>query len=222
MLLNAAVLILFFGRGSPALAMFSRTHLLLSVALIGGGVLWCRPLPLVWLDAPMTYTYRMEAIGASGRSYVLPPQFFAPYDYQFTLSGFRYLVPAERLPITWGAIHDVRLLERLEQAGAREETSAIEKDFGYDAFDPARAAVFDEFVRHFAETWSRRSSESRWWEALAPPRLLWTFPRGQWPSPGDPIATVNVHEVTSFFDGQRYVEVRKILVRQVQVRTGEP
>jgi hypothetical protein len=222
MLLNVAVLILFFGRHSPALAMFSWTHLLLSIGLIGGGALWCRPLPLVWLDAPMTYTYRVEAIGESGRSYVLPPRFFAPYDYQFTLGGFRYLVPAERLSITWGAIHDVRVLERLEQPGAREEVSAIEKAFGYDAFDPARAAAFDEFVRHFAGTWSRRPSESRWWEALGPPRLLWTFPRGPLPSAADPIAAVNVHEVTSFFDGRRYVEVRKVPVRQVQVRTEEP
>ena len=51
----------------------------------------------------------------------------------------------------------------------------------------------------------------------APP-LLWTFPRGE-PSIGsDQIDRVVVWEITSLFDDLRYIEIRRVPVRVIEIQ----
>ena len=224
MLLDAAILLLFFGRRAPHLPIFTPRHLLLSLLLIGGGALWFRPVRLAWLDSPVSYTYRLEATGASGQGYELAPRFFAPYDYQFTLSGFRYLTPAPTLRITWGAMWEPALAGALERATTPEQVLAVEAELGRNVFDSARSAAFDDFVRRFVGNWERRTGGPHGrggWTVLRAPPLVWTFPRGTPPDPADPIRRVVVVEVTSLFDGERYAEIRRRPVRAIEL-TGPP
>jgi hypothetical protein len=215
MLFNAAVLLLFFRQRGPELPIFTPAHFLLSLLLIGGGDLWFRPQKLAWLDARVSYAYRLEAVGESGRSYVLPPRFFSPYDYQFTLGNFRYLTPAPHLAITWGATYQLELAAALEGATNAERALAVETQLGRNAFDAERSATFDHFVQRFVGGWNRRGDGEGWWTPVQAPPLLWTFARGPLPNADDPVVRVVVHQVTTLFDGRRYLEIRTRPVREI-------
>jgi hypothetical protein len=220
--LDALVLILFFRRRHPAAPLFDRPHFLLSLLLIGGGAIWFRPVPLAWLDARATYTYRPEAVATGGRAHPLPPGFFAPYDYQFTLGAFRYLVDAPRLPITWGATRDRGLTAELNDARTPARILELEARYGRNDHDPDRARVFDAFVRRFVGSRHERGGRGRWSGVLQAPPTLWTFPRDAHVPAGARIERVVVYEVLSFFDGERYVEIRRTPVRTIPLAGYTP
>ncbi len=196
---------------------FTRAHFLLSVVLIMGGGLWFRPVRLSWLDARATYTYRMVAEGESGRAYPLGPLFFAPYDFQFTLNAFRYLAPDPRLSVTWGASGDPATALALQRAVRPEEVLALEATLGQVRFDSARAAAFDRFIGRFVDNWNRRPRDWHWWTPWRAPPLLWTFPLRDPAAGDDRLVRVVVHEVVSMFDGERYLEIRDLPVRSIDV-----
>lgn len=217
MALDAAVLVIFFRRNVPPVPIFTRGHFLLSIGLIGTAGLWSAPVKLAWLDARVTYTYRFEAIGPDGRTFTLPPRFFAPYDYQFTLGNFGYITESPRLGIVWGAIMEPSLAKALEQAGSAEQVLTLEQERGRVAFEPTRSAVLDEFMRRFIGNWNRRGSKGAWWSRLQAPRQLWTFARPPAIGDGQSIDRVMVYEVTSLFDGERYREIRERRVAKIDL-----
>jgi hypothetical protein len=82
------IVILFFlvrNRREAPFSFFRPSIFLMAVMLIGAGKVIFRPVNLSWFDSPVSYTFRLEVEGEDGEQYSLPPQFFAPYDYQFTL-----------------------------------------------------------------------------------------------------------------------------------------
>ena len=217
MLLEAVLLVLYLRRGSPPLPIFGTRHFLLSVVLIGGGVLWFRPVRLSWLDARATYTYRMVAETEGGRSHTLGPIFFLPYDFQFTLNPFWYLVPEPRLSVTWGASGDPATAAALRRSSRPEQVLALETQIGRVRYNAERAAAFDAFMRRFVAGWNRHGQAWHWWTPWRAPPLLWTFPMRDADTGGDRIARVVVHEVLSMFDGERYVEIRDLPVRTIEI-----
>lgn len=215
--LDAAILLLFFRRGHPVPPIFTRPHFLVSLVLVAGGALWFRPSELAWLDARASYTYRLEARGESGRSYQLPPRFFAPYDYQFTLTDFRYLTDAPHLRITWGATPVRSLAAALDTSTTPAQVLALEAAVGRNAYDPRRSAAFDHFIQQFIGSWNEHGSAFTPWRPLEAPPLLWTFTRGITPRPADRITGVVVCQTLTFFDGERYQEIRTRPVRVIEV-----
>ena len=144
----------------------------------------------------------------------LPPEFFRPHDYLFTLSPFGYLSPEPRLPVVWGAMRDRRLVEALYAADDGAEILALESEFGVDDFDPVRAAALDGFLVDFVGTWNRRHSRSSGFSVVGPPPQLWTSGSGT----GDAdIELVTVWQVTTYWDGNEYQEIRTVEVRRVAI-----
>jgi hypothetical protein len=215
--LNLLVVALFLSGDARVPELFTRSRFALSLVLIAGATLWFRPVRLAWMDARATYTYRLEATTAGGRTVPLTPAFFTPYDYPFTLSGFRYLVDAPRLPLTWGATTPSVAL-RLNDARTADAVLALETEVGHNDFDAARAAAFEDFVRRFVTSWERRDGRRGWYAPFSAPATLWTFPRADPDLEGDVIERATVHEVLSFFDDERYVEIRRIPVLVVQMQ----
>jgi hypothetical protein len=216
MLLELMLLVLFLRRGAISrLPIFTLPHFLLSLLLIGAGAITFRAVSLSWMDSRVEYTYRMVGIGESGREYALPPAFFAPYDFQFTLNAFRYLVPAARMSITWGATGPITA-RRLAGVTTPDEVFALEAELGASAFVAGRSAAFDEFIRTFVP---RRDTlvDFHWWSRFRAPPLLWTFPRRAPENGGDRLVSVVVREVTSLFDGVRYAEIRTLPVRVIDL-----
>ncbi|MGH7503308.1 MAG: hypothetical protein ACREL7_16400 [Longimicrobiales bacterium] len=221
-IVDALVLLLFFRRTSPAVPIFTQPRFLLSLVLIGFGAIWFRPTPLAWLDARATYTYRFEAVGENGRTHPLPPAFFSPYDYQFTLGAFRYLVDAPRLPVTWGATNDRRVTAGLNEASSPDRILELEAELGRNDYDAERARTFERFVAAFVGTWQGHGGRDGWLAPLQAPASLWTFPRSDPALGGERIERVIVYEVLSFFDGARYVEIRKLPIREIPLDLVKP
>jgi hypothetical protein len=222
MLLDAALLAFFVRKNLPDVPIFTHQHFLLSIFLIGGAALWFKPTQLAWLDVPVSYTYRLEAELVGGKTVALPPRFFAPYDYQFTLGDFGYLTEEPHLGIVWGATRQRTLVKALQSATSLEHIQALESQFGRRSFDPGRCAVFDRFVRRFAANWNTRNSGTDWWRLLAAPRQLWTFDGPTSIRKGESIRRVIVYQVTSLFDGEHYRELRRNEVRTVEVAAFSP
>ena len=212
-------LLLFFAsrQRAQSIALFTRGHFVLSLVLIAGCNLWFKPVNLSWYDARASYTYRFEAVGESGQTFALPPRFFTPYDYQFTLSGFGYLTPQPRLGIVWGATFDRAVAEALARSTSPEQVFTLEFERGTTHFNPDRATRFDAFIARFVGNLNVRRSKRSWLSTLPPPPQLWTFAPGNALSCKERITQINVYQITSFYNNESYVEIRKNLVRQIKI-----
>ena len=209
MVLDAALLLLFFRHGRNArLGLFTRSHFVLSVLLIGGGAFWFRPVKLAWLDVPVTYTYRLVAQSEGGASYPLPPHFFAPFDYQFTLGHFHYLVAEPRLDVVWGATRNPTLAGALRQIDTSAEIWPLESEIGRLQYDAERRAAFDHFLSGFVSG-KLHGRKGYWWHYFQAPSQLWTFPRHVSIPSGEQIRDLELLQVTTFYDGIKYREVRQ-------------
>ena len=195
----------------------NRYSFALSVCLIATSILWLRPVRLAWYDTPVSYTYRFEAEGVSHQAYTLPPGFFTPYSYAFTLGRFGYSVPDIRLSITWGATSNRQIAEQLLLATSKEAIFAIEQKWGHNKFDQQKSEVFDNFIQQFITHANQRGTKLTLFDAVQAPPQLWTFPRGYTYTFQEPIRTVNVYQVMSWFDGRHYQEIDNQLIRQINI-----
>jgi len=215
--LNLLLLWLFYRPGGwSALPLFRPRAAVLGAVLIVGGSWWFRPVRLAWADAPLSYTYRFEGQSPDGRTQTLPPEFFAPYDYQFTLGGFGYLCPEPLLGVVWGATDEltVRRLEAIQEA---ESFFAHEARFGRVYFDAPSAERFDAFLRRFAGGWNAAPRRGGVLHRVKAPRLLWTFPRGRVVQPSFRLAKIRVVQLTTWYRGGRYEVLRRRVVREVSI-----
>ncbi len=192
-------------------------HLLVSVLLIGASKLWLPAVGLAWYDMRASYTFRFEATGESGRVYSLPPKFFEPYDFQFTLGWFKYLSREPRLNITWGASSDRALADRLLEARTPAAVRRLEQTWGEVMYDEQRSEVFDEFMQRYITTFNRRRSKQVWLSPLHAPRQIWTFAREDAYDDSEPIVRVDVYQIMSMFDGERYLEIDRRAARSVRI-----
>lgn len=219
--LEVAVLALLLARReAPALDLFDRRHLLLSVPLVLGGTIWFHPVDLSWYNAAVSYVYRFEGVGESGRRYSLPPDFFAPYDYQFTVGAFAYLSPDRQLQVVWGATADADVAGAMAEARSPRDVEALERERGRTFLDETRAARMDAFLERFVANWDERRSKRTVLSPLAPPHHLWTFPDPDAFHGQERLARVVVRRVTSFFDGRAYRELASQELRVVDVPAG--
>lgn len=185
----------------------STPHLLVSMVLIAGSPLWVKPVALAWLDAPISYTYRYSAVTEDGRRFSLPPAFFAPYDFQFTLGFFKYLSPPPHLDITWGASGQREVADALMADRSPEGVARVEREMGRDPREPGRQAVLEQFIARFVARRVAAGPEQggyAWWSA---PIQIRSWPLGEAYAWQAPIASVAVEQVTSLFDGERYREI---------------
>ena len=216
--LEVAILLLLLKRPDSALfEVFSRRHFVLSIPLIVGGTIWFQPANLSWYNAAVSYVYRFEGVGESGRRYSLPPAFFAPYDYQFTLGAFAYISPYRQLDVVWGATRDRALATAMASAGGPGDVEVLERERGQWFFDADRTGRLEAFLQRFVGTYNERGSKRTLLGALAPPPHLWTFAGPDAFDGSEAITRVVVRQVASFFDGRGYVELGPRPLRSVDI-----
>ncbi len=197
--------------------LFNRSHFVLSIFLIGTSMFWVRPVILAWYDTPISYTFRFEAIGKSGQRYTLPPRFFAPYDYPFTLGNFAYLLKSARLDVAWGGSQNREVADMLLQARTKEQIFEIEKQLNNNKFDQRKTENLEKFIRQFVINGNERGSKSTFFRPVQAPRQLWTFSRGSTYTFQEAIFKVNVYQATSWFDGNKYNEIDVKAVREISI-----
>jgi len=215
MLLDGAVLLLFASSKRVALPIFSPIYIALSILLVVTGPSWSRPGKLAWRDAPMSYSYRFEAESADGTRYSLPPRFFEPYGYQFTLSNFLHLVDAPRLDIVTGATSG-EIAAALADAQTLQDVVAVEEELGRVRYNPDYAENLDAFLRQFVLERAAHPPSALKTYIQAPP-LLWTSPyRPVLPADVE-LERVIITNVTSLYTGDRYREIRSVPIRTVDL-----
>lgn len=218
--MNATLLVLLWRRGTlPVFQVFSRPHFALSIPIILAGSVLFRPARLAWLDAPINYSYRLEATTSAGERFALSTDLLAPYDTHFALSNFGALVDDAQLGIVWGAAYDIQTVTALLEARTAADVFAVERERGANAYDPEAAERFDVFITTVVDRHNRGSSGRNRLRWLKAPPQVWTFDPGAprtWPGP-EPVVSVTVRQVLTFFDGERYRVLRRTPIREIPV-----
>ena len=209
MILDALFLMLIIRKDAfTALFQFNRWQILFSILLIVTSQFWTNPIRLAWHDVPMTYTYIFEAKCTDGSRVHLPPSFFAPFDYQFTLGRFNYL-SSKRLPITWGASNGKITKWFRKNKPSKETIFEFEKTNGEQQYNEERKTKLTSFIKQWGKNWNERQSKSSGLSNIQSPRYLWTFPRHAFKDKPKPIEKIHVIELTTYFHNDKYEELRR-------------
>lgn len=200
-------------RTAGHLPIYTRAQFLMSIVLIAGSGIWFKPVPLAWYDTPVTRTLRLEAVGASGITYVLPSQLFSQYADLLTFSNFGWLDPARHIPNQiWGVTMNKAIARALVEVKSFEQFDALEAERGHSEFDANRAELFDEFVRRFISTRPLRSPTV----SLQAPGHLWVWARPPVYADQEPIHRVQVYQVTWLYhDGA--IDSRRQMIREIAI-----
>ncbi len=218
--LDAALLIVLWrDRHDPVFPVYGRASFVLSVPLILYGALWAHPPHLGWFDTKLAYTYRLEAIGASGTVYRLPASYFAPYEDAFTMTSFGYLPESHGMLVgPYGVTHFAGVAEAVNAATSADEIFELEKRMGTQRHDDARAERFYGFVRRYV---ANRNAAGTPMLDLHGPMQFWSQTPGEVPPDDDKIVTVIVKELTTFYDGQDIRTIRELELARLSV-AAEP
>ncbi len=149
----------------------ARTLVTVGAVVVGGSSLF-HPPTLSWLDAPVSYGYRIEATGESGTQYLVPSSAFAPYQQEL---AFFQLQAGPRQPVSaaYGALSSPDELHDLETVATFAEVEARE----ISASESERA-ITEEFLSKFLSNANDRGATA--WSIMSPPNHFWT-------STGDPV-----------------------------------
>ncbi|HSJ62554.1 MAG TPA: hypothetical protein VK922_01490 [Gemmatimonadaceae bacterium] len=217
----AFLVFLLRGRRITRLWIFSPAQFALSVLLIAASGIWVAGRNLTWFDTPLTYVIRLVGVDARGGTHALPAGFFRPYSETFVLETFSYLSPHPQLTGPMGVTQRREVANALLAARDSADVAALESTLGTSRYDPERSARFDRFVARTIQTWNRGAPGGALAHVSAP-RHLWTFPlEAEWR--GSPaIVSVDVIEITNFYDGAALREIRRRRLRTIDVgRTAE-
>ena len=143
--------------------------------------------------------------------------FLAEYETQFTLNSFGYLVESPQLGIVWGALRDQGVSDRLLAAKSPDDIWEIERQVGHNEFNSYDADRFENFIARYIQNYNQRQSNTTPFGWLPAPRQVWTFGSEAIFSKESPINKVNVYQITSFYDGTQISEIRRDLVREINV-----
>jgi hypothetical protein len=212
-LLDAGLLALLFAlRRAGSVPLFGPGPLLLSLLLIAGAPLWCKPVRLGWFDTRLAYTYRYTVLGAGGGAFRIAASFFAPYDLRFSQNRFDFLTPRPALVSTYGMTQDAGVAGALASVRSLAEVEALEAHLGVVHREPKQAERFDDFMRRFFAARNRRLPLRR---LPRPPLHIWTAPREPVYADQEPVAGLVVERVTTLWDGERLHELRVERVREL-------
>ena len=217
-LLEGAFLYLFLKKdGISIMPIYNRKYLIVSMILIISGSLWSKPVALAWFDVPVTYTYRFEGVTESGKTYKLPPKFFAPFDYQFTLGSFAFLDNKRLISVVWGASSD-SFGKQIMKLDSDRLLFSFEEQKGKVFLDERSKEAFDLFIKQYIHNWNKHFSNKTYLSYIEAPRFLWTFPTTvKFEQSKQPITRIKVIQVMSFYNHEKYTEIRESIVDEILI-----
>lgn len=202
---------------SRSLANFSVWHLVASLVIIGSATKWLRPPIHAWIDSRANYTYKFEATDEEGNIFSLPPNFFLPYYYDITLSGFHYIHDRPIMNITWGSIGSVEFARLLTEATTEERILELEKARGRSKFSQQSLDRFKNFIQVFIRNKNSNPPKQNWLKKLSAPPGIITFSSPNLQRGKHPIKNVTIHQLLSFYDGEAYREIRSVPVLSIDI-----
>ena len=217
--LNAALLVLLVrDRKTRKVDIYQPRHFVASVILIGFASYWCNPSGLAWLDTRLSYTYRFEAIGESGKRYTLTPEFFGPYAAVMTMGNFPYLVPDLGLLVGPYGVSRVRArADEIMPLKTADEIFALESAVGQNKYDPEHAAQFYEFIVRYVRNRTANPERAAVFRAIGPAPQFWSFDRGNAYHGEEPIREIIIKSITTLFDDERLVVIREFDLKRLTI-----
>jgi hypothetical protein len=218
-LLDGAFLYLFLRKdGISTLPIFNLKYRIVSIVLIISGSIWSKPVVLAWFNVPVTYTYRFEAETEGGKTYKLPPKFFAPFDYQFTLGSFAYLDNRPLISSVWGTSSHFSIGKQIMELDSDQLLFSFEEQNGKIYFDEKSKEAFDLFIKQYIRNWNKHFSNETYLSYIEAPRFLWTFPTSaSFEQSKQPIKGIRVIQVMSFYNHGKYSEIRETVVDKISI-----
>ena len=134
------------------------------------------------------------------------------------MGGFGYLVEDHGvLTGPYGTTHDHRIADAIMEPASADEIFALEAKLAPDRYNPARAALFYDFVTRYVSTWNERHGDGALYYALHPPRQFWSHNRGKVPPPEETIREVIITEITTLYDEQDLKVIREYEIKRLDL-----
>ena len=201
---------------------FNRKAFLLSTFIIISAIIWSRPAKLVWLDMPLNYVHEIHAETSEGKTIFLPPDFFRPFDYQFTLTLLNYLDKKPRIDIVAGVTSNKKTLDFFKTNRSNEEILAYEKANGNVIYNGKFKGKFTYFIQTFISHRNNQDvSEKKYLSYLRAPDHLWTHTPfdeslNEYRNFNGKITKVFVVTKTTYFDlNKGYREIKKDTIQEI-------
>ena len=188
----------------------------IATLLIASTPFWAGAPRLGWHDSPVSNVYQIRAVDADNYSTVLSPAYFTPYVYPLTLNSLQFLSESKILPISWGSSKDLDLVKTLTMVSSKEQIFELIEQQGSVNFDAERARSFDQFIEKFVIRKQADAGQRRWFDFVAAPSYLYTSFQSRQTHPSD-IKRVEVHRLTSWFNGTTFQTIDDTLVRTVTI-----
>jgi hypothetical protein len=172
------------------------------------------PVRLAWLDTRLCNFYRIDVVTTEGAVYEVARADMAPYDGLFTQGRLQYLDDAKLLVDTYGEARSVAVFEALRSVTTAAEVSRLESRLGHNAYNPALAGRFDDFMRTWFKTAPARRSS---FDYLRPPSTSWSSPRGRRYQWDESVRSVHVRRIKVLWDGRASVVLSDQIIRRVRI-----
>jgi hypothetical protein len=178
---------------------------LLAAAAVLAGTALFHPPGLAWLDAPVSYGYRIEATGVSGAAYHVPISALDPYAQELS---FVRLQLADRPTASggYGAIISEAELDQLRAVDDFDALEAYERSLGPPPDTAASTALMVAFFDHV------NRGDHRGWLGLDPPDKYWNSREEPVFDFGEPLARLDVFMIAAIHrDDGVVTELRPVL-----------
>ncbi len=192
---------------TPARGLFA----FLSVFLAGSTLF--HPQGLAWIDAPVSYGYRIEGVGENGQRYSVNPDSFGYLGQELTFFRLR-MTPEDPLSGGYGALPDGSELASLQQIQSFADLDRLQAD----NVNPSSAATRERSIA-FLESFLAYANrgEQPFPSGLSPLPYFWASGPEQSYSFGEPLSRLEVTILTSIHHGGD-PEFRRQLVLVLQMQ----
>lgn len=196
---------------------FTRKHAVISVFLITSGQYWCGAKSLTWLDAPLSYTYKIYGETTDGRRYQMGPKFFSLYDFQMTSGMFKFWQNQPRLPIIWGAT-DLKTSAYFSKERTQNEVLEYERKEGKLHVNEQYKKKYEDFLVQFVSHWNDRKHDQTLTYYFKAPPFYWTTPPSSICLVEQDIEKIIIVESTTFYSKKEgFKEIRKQELKELNV-----
>lgn len=211
------LLLLCHDRSKLSWPIFNRYYFLISIPLIGFCTYWAKPPALGWLDTRLSYTFQLEAVAVNGDTFILAPEYFAPYEDVFTMTIFDYLEQDHTILVSaYGVTKDHRKAEAIMNAKTAAAIFELERKENRIFYNADRASVFHDFVRQFVQNRNVHYNSALDFSTFSPPRQFWSF-IGEHNKTNQQISHVIVRCVTTLYNDEHLKEIRNHEVMRVDI-----
>jgi hypothetical protein len=173
---------------------------------------------VAWWDTNLNESYHLRAIGTSGRSWLVHPGTFAPYDARTMQEDWCFVTKERRLTAIYGTTGSFAIFKELEAAKTAEDVERIVARRGWSCHNEERTREFDRFVADFfANTNRARGKKHRWLSLIGRPDHIWAQRQTDDYAFQEPVVSVEIWRERTLWDGGAIQRVGSTKIHTIRV-----